>query len=167
MANTFVKIASVIVGSGGTGEIVFSSIPQIYTDLKVLISSRQSNSAVVNTLNIGFNGSYTSVASRYVAGDGSSVTSSLSASGLIGDTNANSSTSNTFGSLEVYIPNYTGSTNKIYSSDSVSENNATTAYAELWAGLRSNSAAITELRFSGSGSFMQYSTITLYGIKNS
>jgi hypothetical protein len=165
MANTFVKIASATVGSGGTGEIVFSSIPQTYTDLKVLISARAANSAIANTLYIGFNGAYTLSNSIYIAGDGTTPSSSLSGSALIGDVSANSSTSNTFGSIEVYIPNYTKSTNKSYNSDSVSENNATFALAELWAGLWDSTAAITELRFSASANLMQYSTVTLYGIK--
>jgi hypothetical protein len=165
MANTFVKIASATVGSGGTGEIVFSSIPQTYTDLKVLISARAANSAIANSLYIGFNGGYTGGNSIYLAGDGTTPSSSISSNALIGDISANSSTSNTFGSLEVYIPNYTKSTTKSYSSESVSENNATTAFAELWVGYWSGTAAITELRFSASANLMQYSTATLYGIK--
>ena len=152
------------VGSGGIGELVFNNIPQTFTDLKVVISARIVNSAVANTLYIGFNGAYSVTTSRYLAGDGSAATSSINGNGLIGDVSANTATANTFGSVDVYIPNYTSANFKQYISDSVSETNGTTAYAELWAGLWRSTSAITSLRFSASANMMQYSTITIYGI---
>jgi hypothetical protein len=152
------------VGSGGIASITFNSIPQTFTDLKVVISARIANAAIAATINIGFNGAYTLTSSRYAAGDGSTLTSSLSGSGLIGDVSANSATANTFGTIDVYIPNYTSSNFKQYISDSVSENNAIVAYAELWAGLWRSSSAITSLSFSALSNMMEHSTITLYGI---
>jgi hypothetical protein len=77
-------------------------------------------------------------------------------------------TANTFGNTDIYIPNYAGSANKSVSVDTVEENNGTTARALLGAILWSNTAAITALGLTPvSGSFVQYSTATLYGIKNS
>jgi hypothetical protein len=78
------------------------------------------------------------------------------------------STASTFGSTEIYITNYAGSSNKCLSSDSVNENNATTAYSVLTAWLWSNTSAITSLSITSDGAgnnFAQYSTATLYGIK--
>jgi hypothetical protein len=153
------------IGAGGVTEVIFNNIPQTFTDLKILISGRFSNSAVANTMYIGFNGNYSLTTSRYLAGDGTTPSSSASSNSFAGDISANSATANTFGSIEIYIPNYTSSNFKQYISDSVSETNGTTAYAEIWAGLYRSSLAITSLNFSGSGvNTMQYSTISIYGI---
>ena len=43
MALTFSAIATVTVGSGGTANIEFTSIPSTYTDLKLMLSGRTSN----------------------------------------------------------------------------------------------------------------------------
>jgi hypothetical protein len=52
--------------------------------------------------------------------------------------------------------------------DAVTENNGTTAFAKLSAGLWSDSAAITSVKLiSQTGNnFVQYSTAYLYGISN-
>jgi len=86
--------------------------------------------------------------------------------GYIGDATGASATASTFGNQEVYFPNYAGATNKSYSADSAGENNATTAYLTLSAGLWSQTSAITSLEFydRGVGNFVQYSSAYLYGI---
>jgi hypothetical protein len=85
-----------------------------------------------------------------------------------GQGSGNGATASTFGNGEVYIPNYAGSTNKSMSADGVSENNGTEAYTDLIANLWSNTSAITSiLLYPDSGTWQQYSTATLYGIKNS
>lgn len=152
------------VGSGGIGELSFTNIPQTFTDLKIVISARIANAAVANTMYMGINGAYSGVSCRYLAGNGSVGSSSVSTSQLIGDVSANSSTANTFGTIEVYIADYRSSNFKQYISDSVSENNATSAFTEMWAGLWSSTSAINALKFSASSTMMQYSTITIYGI---
>jgi hypothetical protein len=80
---------------------------------------------------------------------------------------AATATANTFGSTEIYIPNYTSGNYKSSSADSVTENNATTAYAQLAASLWNNTAPINSIKiFSANlGSIAQYSTAHLYGIK--
>jgi hypothetical protein len=103
--------------------------------------------------------------SYYLAGDGATATSSGSGTAMIiGDSPGSGATSNTFSNIDVYIPNYTSAINKTYITDSVSENNATTAYAELWMGLWSNTAAVTSLTLTIVGNFVQNSTATLYGV---
>lgn len=167
MANTFVKIASVTVGSGGAANITFSSIPSTYTDLVVKSSTRQTSTSVAYAT-INFNGSSANFTYRSIEGDGSTVGSFNGATGAFGVVNPSGYTANTFANIEFYIPNYTSSNYKSYSSDSVSETNATGAYADLIAGLWSNTAAITSIELTpGAGNFAQYSTATLYGIKKS
>lgn len=172
MANTFVKIASVTVGAGGAANMSFSSIPSTYTDLVVLLSGRHTGSTA-SSLGLQLNGTTSTYSSRWLSGNGSSASSSNTAGTSIvatyGSIPGTASTSNTFSNDIIYIPNYTGSSNKSVSSDGVQENNATAAYASLSAGLWSNTAAITSITLFPYDvtNFVQYSTATLYGIKNS
>ncbi len=165
MPNTFTKIASVTVGSGGATSIDFTSIPSTFTDLCLKISVRSNQANNANTLSITFNGSSANFTSRLIEGSGSSAVS-FSSINNIGNAQGTSSTSNTFSSVDLYIPNYAGSTNKSFSADGVTENNGTTAYATLAAGLWSQTAAITSVSITIT-SFVQYSTATLYGISKS
>ena len=169
MPDTFIKIATVTVGSGGAASIEFTSIPATYTDLVVKLSARGTNAAVSIAPILYFNNDTSAGSFRSLVGNGSAASSSNASgyidAGVIPSANA---TSSTFGNFELYIPNYTGSTNKSVSSDSVTENNATEAYANLRALLWSNTAAINAIKFTlGAGNYAQYSTATLYGIKNS
>jgi hypothetical protein len=76
-------------------------------------------------------------------------------------------TANTFSNGEIYIPNYAGSNYKSWSSDAVTENNATSADMSLVAGLTSITAAITSITIAGAaGNLVQYSTAYLYGVSN-
>ena len=57
MADTFVKIATVTVGSGGAATIDFSSIPSTYTDLCIKHSLRNGSINVSNAIRLTINGS--------------------------------------------------------------------------------------------------------------
>jgi hypothetical protein len=171
MANTFFKIASVTVGSGGAASMTFSSIPATYTDLLIKASVRSDKASAFNDLAVKFNASTSSYTNKLVYGDGSSAASYLNNyanKGYMTTMNAASTTSDTFTSAEIYIPNYTNANNKSFNNDGVTENNATSSYAILNAGLWSNTNAITSIELlTASDNFVQYSTATLYGIKNS
>lgn len=164
---TMTLISTVTVGSGGASTIDFTSIPQTYTDLFILLSTRTTNAAVNDNPVIRFNGSTSSYSARRLYGFGSGSGSSDSLSIIpVGNNTGNNSTSNTFGNSAVYVPNYTGSTNKSVTSDGVSEYNGTAAAMSIVAGLWSNTAAITQITFVSetASNFMQYSTASLYGI---
>jgi hypothetical protein len=161
MANTYVAIATVTVGAGGAADISFSSIPATYTDLVVLLSARPS---ALDDLYVKFNGSTSSITNRTLRGNGTSASSSTNDSWGIPQVVLGS----TFTNAQFYFPNYTSSNYKSVSSEHVSEANGTTAYMQMTAGLWSNTAAITSLTFYlSTATFAQYSTATLYGIKNS
>ena len=164
MPNTFELISAVTVGSGGASSIDFTSIPSTYTDLCVKFSLRASLST--NDAKIEFNGVSTNLSERAAGGNGSS-TYSFNDSLINPLVNPSTFTSNTFTSSEFYIPNYAGSSNKSLSQESVQETNATSANAIMTAGLWSNSAAISSIKIApSSGTFVQYSTAYLYGVKN-
>lgn len=175
MANTYTLIQSITVGSGGAASIEFGSIPQTYTDLMVKLSIRSTGSA--NTWSyctVYLNSSTTNNTMRYLHGTGSAASSGVESNKpYLVLTNANT-TASVFTSGELYIPNYVGSTNKSYSFDGVTENNATASYQQLAACLFANTAAITTLTFyaadgnlTANQNFAQYSSASLYGIKNS
>ena len=166
-------ITSVTVGSGGAASVTLpatGTIPQTYTDLQLVVSSRMSNSNVEAYNTIRFNASTSNYSGKYVVGDGASASSGNSpGSGVVTYTSGASTTSSTFGSYSVYIPNYTSSNYKSFSIDAVSENNATTAYAILNAGLWSDVSAITSIVLNdtvNSANFVSGSTFYLYGISN-
>jgi hypothetical protein len=174
MANTYTAIATVTVGSGGAANIEFTSIPATYTDLKLVHCTRTNRSVFVEAIYLEFNGSGgTAYSDRLLFGTGASALSNSSSSQAninnVAVTVGNTATASTFGNGEIYIPNYAGSNNKSTSADSVSENNASDAYMYLNAGLWANSSAITSIKLvpAQANNFMQYSTATLYGIKNS
>jgi len=171
MPNTYTLIASSTVGSGGTASVTFSSIAATYTDLVVKISSREESES--NTeMRMRINGNTSSIYStRELRGTGSTA-ASFTLSGTLavaGRQNTAASTGSTFGNFEIYLPNYANTSyNKSFSSDSVTENNATTAYTSFVAGLFSSTSAITSLSFFCEvGDLAQYSTFYLYGITNS
>jgi hypothetical protein len=171
---TYIQIGSTVtVGAGGTSSIDFSSIPSTYTDLKLVLSTRLTDSRT--SLLVKVNGSSSGYSYRsiwgYVAGV-NSYSGSSNPAWYIQYPNGSADTSNTFNSSELYIPNYAGSTAKSASSDTVRENNATgseSAHQVLMAHLWSGTAAISSIAITvdSAANIAQYSTATLYGISKS
>jgi len=170
MPATYNKIATVTVGSGGANSIDFTSIPGTYTDLQILVSHRSTNAAGAgsNALTFTFNGSTSNRSYRWLYNVGSANNTNNLIAGIVPGTSV---TANTFANTSIYIPNYASSNNKSASADSVTENNSSSDYElDLVANLWSNTAAITQITLyvtGGTYNFAQYSTATLYGIKNS
>lgn len=168
MANTYTLIEAQTLGSSAAS-VTFSAIPATYTDLKVVVSARNTATSGSN-LYIRFNSITSGYSGKYLEGDGASGGSGATSTSYlqVGNVNLSSTTASTFASTDIYIPNYLSSNYKSVSADSVYENNATTAYATLLATLLSNTAAITQIDLSPSAnSFATYSSFYLYGISNS
>ena len=168
MANTYTLISSVTVGSGGASSIDFTSIPATYTDLVLKISMRDDETGAGNAdLFMSFNSTGVN-STKVLYGYGSGVGSN--SGNLIAGAGASAgNTANTFSSIDIYIPNYTSSSNKSISLDFVDEDNNTVAYSTLTAGLWTVTSAITSISLTTTSTkkFVQYSTAYLYGIKNS
>lgn len=173
MASTFILIASSTVGSGGSASIDFTSIPSTYTDLCLKLSLRNSYAGtyVSGKLTINSNGSSIYTSRNLAGGASSAATNSYGPSTKLewGPVGANSLTANTFSNVEMYFPNYTSSSNKAISIDAVMEtNNETDNALQIWTGLAATSSAISSIEVNfNAGSWMQYSTAYLYGIKSS
>jgi hypothetical protein len=164
MANTYTLIEGKTLASN-TANITFSSIPQTYTDLIVLISPRFSNALSMPGFSIYLNGVTTNQSGKYLLGNG---TSAVSSSSILLDSTGGNDTTSTFASLQIYFPNYTSANYKSFSIDGVAESNVTATEVYLSAGLWSSTSAITSIGFErASASFATYSTFYLYGINNS
>jgi hypothetical protein len=168
-----VAIQTVTVGSGGAASIEFTNIPQTYTDLVVLISARSVRSAFIDYIRFDVNNNTGSIYNtKMLTGYGSTAASGADGpssylwSGTVPAANA---TTSTFGNIQIYFTNYTGSTNKSISIDSVLENNsATDNQLDLVAGLASTTSAITSIKlYNQISNFAQYTTATLYGVTSS
>lgn len=161
---TYKLINSYEVGSGGAASIDFTSIPSTYTDLVLKISVR--NTAADTENSVSFNGSSTGFTIRRLYGNGSVTGSDTLYGYFLADSSGY--TASTFSNNNIYIPNYAGSTNKSFATDGVAENNGTNNAMVLSASLWSNTAAITRITLTPlSGTYAQYSSAQLYGIKNS
>ena len=171
MANTYTRINYSYL-TAGTTTIDFTSIPQTYTDLLLLCSTRAEGNALDNA--VRFNNDSTSIYSwtqmQSGASSGSagvartSSTSTMRAGGMEPSTY----TSYVFNNTSIYIPAYTSSNYKSVIADGVDENNSTTNYSWFHAGLWRSTAAINRVQFfvEAGGNLAAGSQITLYGIKN-
>ena len=167
MAITYTAIATVTVTSATAANIEFANIPQTYTDLVVKLSGRTSGTNATGVFQFNTDTTAANYQVRWLGGSGSSASSGNSSNPWFFNITQSTDTSNTFSNVELYIPNYTGTTQKSLSVDSVTENNSTAVTMNLFAGLWNGTSAITSIKLDPfDGDFVQYSTATLYGIKN-
>jgi glutamine amidotransferase-like uncharacterized protein len=172
MPDTFTKIATVTVGAGGAANMVFSSIPQTYTDLCIKVSARGTNTT--GSMYVSFNAISANYNVTVGYGDGASAASTnyLAASELqfLGANNISSSGASIFSNVEIYIPSYTDAVNKAMSVEAVIEDNVAsgaTVRQGIHAGFLTNTAAISTVTLRAAANFAQYSKATLYGISKS
>lgn len=167
---TYVALAKTVL-TGTQASVTLSSIPSTYTDLLLVVSARSTFAAAGDWLLIQFNSQTTGYSNRYLYGDGSTAQSNNSTYNIMARNvlPGSTATSNTFSNVEIYLPNYAGSTNKVASVSGVSENNnATAAYIYAGAGLSSNTASTGSILIDcDNGDFASGSRFDLYGIKNS
>jgi hypothetical protein len=170
MANTYTLIeAQTLASSAST--ITFSSIPATYTDLVFKISIRVSSANPINSYTFRFNSDSSLIySSNYIANRNGAVDVNMdSGSSALGNAivNGGTSTTNTFTSFEMYMPNYTSTTSKPFSVNAAVENNSATSNdLRADAGLYRNTTAITSINLSGA-TFVTGSSFYLYGIKSS
>jgi hypothetical protein len=183
MANTFEVISTTTVGASGTGSISFTSIPQTYTDIVLYYSLRSNNTSAGSGLfeSVVTRINSSSTTSNYYAiilrGAGQGGTDSVTYQGNVSwffpghYVNAANNTANCFSNSQMYFSDYASSNSKTVALDSVFESNSATlsAQANYGAGLYSPTTAITSISLAPEygTAWVQYSTATLYGIKNS
>jgi hypothetical protein len=172
MPATYTLIASNTLSSSAAS-VTFSSIPGTYTDLVLRVTGRTDAAQVNDGLAIRFNGGTSGYSRTAVTGNGSAAASSRNSSQAYAipydEINGNNATSSSFGSQELYIPSYTSSNSKPFSSVGAGETNAATAYMGADALLSNLTSAITSISIipSNGSNFLSGSSFFLYGIKNS
>jgi hypothetical protein len=173
MANTYTLIEGKTL-TATAASVTFTTIPQTYTDLLLKFSCRSTSTAgtdVYANLKIQFNSDTGNNYNGIIAfgqGSGSGLSGSYTTQpgNLFSYANGNITTASTFSNGEVYIPNYTGSNQKISSVDCVVENNAVSGFVEFAAERWTGTSAITTIDVvSLYGLHTADSNFYLYGIK--
>jgi hypothetical protein len=153
-----------------TASIEFTSIPQTFTDLVLLISSRanDSGSNARRDLRVTINGLSSGYSGRELRGFDSNSVSSATSSASFWEMMRmpdNTATGNTFGNAALYLPDYTSSAAKNVSTQAVAENNSSTNwYLSIGAGRQSSTSAITTVAFTNGTTMAIGTTASLYGI---
>lgn len=172
MALQLFKIADVTVATP-QANIEFTSIPQTYTDLKLVVSGRNTTGVEkFESVHLTFN----NATSRYyeillynagTSAGSASAQNTKTRSEWVAAICGNGATSNTFGNSETYITNYTSTNAKSVCGDWVSESNDTGPWLGLGVCLwnPTTNQAITSIEIApNAGSFATNTTATLYGI---
>ena len=157
----FYQIATTTVGSGGASEIVFSSIPQDYSHLQIRFTGLTGNDQLLR-----LNGDTASnYKSHYLYGTGASAIAAV----------LGTDTYMYFGFSGGATHPYVGvidildyqNTNKFKTMRAIAGTDANgSGYAFFTSGLWRSTNAVTSIRlFPSSGSFSQYTSVQLYGVK--
>ena len=159
--------------TGTTASWSKTSIPSSYDHLLIVASMRQNGANIVTNGKLVLNSdtsalySYTRLRARNATPDSSNGTSLTSDSGFyIGGA---STTADTFGTNRIWIPHYSNTANYKSMLHQWSVENASTTNSEWYVGttasLYKSTSAISAVQLAPwSGSFVQYSTFTLYGV---
>ena len=165
--------------TGTAASWVEDSISQSYDHLLILASVRSNRAAVYDSLKLGFNdadtaGDYAHISLRAGSATPSSGINTAQAPTFIGDMNGANNLADSFSNVKIWVPNYANTAN-FKQAISLLVHVDTSAVTNEW-GVEldailfkgdggSSTAAITEVSLhTGTGSFVEYSTFTLYGI---
>jgi hypothetical protein len=150
--------------------IEFTSIPQTFTDLILLGSSRADGDGIIN-VSARFNtdsGSNYSLRLLYAENSTSALSTAETGTKIrFFYSNSNNTTSNTFSNWCMTIPNYTSSLDKSLSIDHTTEHNGTSPMIQgLTVGRWSGTAAITRITLTHEtgANFVAGSIVSLYGV---
>jgi hypothetical protein len=164
------SIQTVTVGSGGTADFTFTSIPSTYTHLQIrgIIRCTQAGSSI-STTTFRFNSDTGSnYAYHNLIGNGTAASAGAAATQTsIVLTNAPqlSATSNAFGFTIIDILDYTN-TNKYKTIRALHGADLNgSGQIILSSGLWMNTSAITSITVNPTGDAVQYTSFALYGIK--
>lgn len=177
MANTCTLISTYTVGAGGITTISFTSIPQTYTDLKLVYSLKPASGGDIG-IRLNFNSTTTAYSDIYIQAlnttsspqppaKGTNVFAGAAAyAGAMADSTL--SGGNLATNSELYIPNYTAAQGKAFLVSATAEANRNLGFIEEVSSYWGNNAAINRIDFvtNSSANFGQYSVASLYGIKN-
>jgi hypothetical protein len=172
----FESIATVTVGSGGAASIEFTSIPGTYQHLQIRGIGRHGTAASTSDVLLELNAdSGSNYAQHRLGGEGSSTfangyASQTSGGSVVGIIPASGALASAFGAFIVDILDYSNTskntTARWFHGLELNANN-TTGRVGVSSNLWMNTNAVTSMKLTvGFGySFVQHSTVALYGIK--
>jgi len=161
-ATAYESIATVNVGSGGSSSISFTSIPSTYKHLQI----RATEGYVTASFNpkITFNSDTGSNYSwHYVLGNGSAASASGASTQTFMYLNSNTAfPTPTVHVIDILDYQNTNKNKTMRALDGFDANGS--GYAVLWSGAWYNPAAVSTITIAN-GTFAQYSSFALYGVK--
>jgi len=172
MANTFSLISSTTVTASEAAAFSFTSIPQTYKDLRIILSARVSSTFGNPWYDsyLTFNGGTVGTSYGYYAnGTTMNAWTEPSQATILG-VSSSGSTSGIHGIVTIEIPNYTSTTlKKFFNVESGQDNNGSGQMLHIMGGnYQTAGTAITSIAItpynSPTAKFAQYSTAYLYGI---
>jgi hypothetical protein len=179
MADAFVLIGKFTADGTINNPLVFSSIPQIYKDLMLVVTSRGTVGSLLGSpylrLNDDSSGLYQSI---FFETPNSTLTTAIANRTSSGSTLMNigrhpggSSTTNTWGTQIIHINNYTNTTQfkSVLTEYSSSVGAATLGGVGYNVGIYRSTNAVTSIRYAdqGGGNIVSGATFRLYGIRTS
>jgi hypothetical protein len=167
MPSTYEPIATATVSGSSTNSVVFSSIPQTYTDLVLIAHSRSASSSASQRIYTFENSDFTTNRSEtYLIGNGTSVTPARSSGSTAqpqGYIASNNDAANVFSTTILNWFNYSNTT----TFKTCLSRSASTGFASLFVRLWPVTTAVSSLYISAdaNANWVEGSTFTLYGIK--
>jgi len=167
--NSYESIATVTVGSGGTGDITFSSIPSTYAHLQIRMigKSTYTGSGLVNcSINFNSDSNNNNYSSHNLTGNGASASAGGSANyrtrAFYISTTDDGWSANIIDILDYANTNKYKTTRTLQGNDNNGSGNVYFTSVN-WR----NTNAVTSITLVPEPLFAQYSSIALYGIKDS
>ena len=171
---TYELIGSTTITSNTT-QVLFTGIPATYTHLECRISARSTRNNYIEDFYFMLNNTsntYTSTSftGRMIFTDGGQTDPSYLVYTTPGFISGLTTTSNSYGSVRLYIFNYAENQNKTwnYEGHFTDYNNTSRVGMGIGGGLWSDTAAVTSINFiNPNGNYVAPSTFSVYGIKTS
>ena len=166
-------MAMVLIASGATtgnaSQILFSDIPQTYNDLYIYISGRTNAASTASQVILRMNGSSSSYSyngvNRSAGANYIYRTNNYNATSIPSmATPGNNATTNYFGPISCYFPNYAGSGDKLLFFGSTAEINTTNIEQSYLGCAWSENSAVTSISITvPSTTWFNGTTYSLYG----
>jgi hypothetical protein len=169
--NSYESIATVLVGSGGSSSISFSSIPSTFKHLQLRAIMRGTTAAAQVQVDYRFNGNSSNVYTyHHIQGNGSSASAvgvAASNTGNLQRATAANAAANIFGTMIVDILDYanTSKNKTVRALGGEDQNGSGLGIFFVSNAFLSTDAINSILLYPNSGNWAQYSQFALYGIK--
>jgi hypothetical protein len=159
-----------VISTGASGNLVFTSIPQGYRDLKLIVNGRSTHIGTTSfSIYLNNTGATGWSETRLIANNTTITTDRLTSSsptyGLILETAWISTSAGVFNAAEIDILNYSSSSTYKSAFGRNAFEQGTTGITEMVIATWANNAAVTTVEVATNGNWVGGSTATLYGVK--